>query len=198
MQCQAGPCDVLDWFQEVSKKAEWWSALFAGLATLIALLAFIAAWRAAKAAIRTYRLQQDQLREMADQTRTMQHSRKDEALYGLSIWLSGTSAKNMAIKYVNTTGHPYYNIKLEISGRSDAYHEIPVLEPSTEPTEITDLPDELAQHLHTSSPLERPGITYQFDTFDNERYIRNARGGIHSAGGNILENSPRVKWRTWR
>ncbi|TCO56787.1 hypothetical protein EV192_106262 [Actinocrispum wychmicini] len=114
---------------------------------------------------------------------------------GISIWLAPHEEDEGAdIRYVNTSGHPVYNIALEITDISDKYMKIPVLEPTTQPTTIKQATEYFAEELSFIGDLRRPGICFQFDTWEGVRYVRDHGGSVISAGGNPLYTRPHRKW----
>jgi hypothetical protein len=199
--------EVMHWIKSAITKPEWWSAAAGILGVFVALLAFYAAWRAARAAGAAYQTQLSQLDEMKSQTASMfdqvseiRQERLAAKFEGLSIWLAeesdGLSAK---IHYVNTTGHPVYNIYLEITDISERFVSISALEPTSAPKSIEKANEFFQNELRLIGDLRRPGICYQFDTSSGQRYIRDHIGSLISVGGNPAYTLPHKKWLPeWR
>ncbi len=194
---------IFDALKSAAMQPEWWSAAGSVLGLLVAILAFFAAWRAARAAVNAYRAQVNQLAEMEAQTVAMRDQvteaakqTMDARLYGISIWLSSPHPGDARadICYVNTTGHPVYNVSLEITDISDKFISIPVLEPTTQPRVIERATEFFRDELAFIGDLRRPGIAFQFDTSDGDRFERDHGGNLLSAGGNPLARRPHRKW----
>jgi hypothetical protein len=193
---------ILSFLRAAITKPEWWSAAAGMIGVLVAVMAFYAAWRAARAAGAAYRTQVLQLDEMKSQTDRMNEQvtemgmqRFTENWRGVSIWLTEEPNRLAAkICYVNTTGHPVYNVYLEITDISDRFVAISSLEPTLAPKEIHKAGEFFKDELRMIGDLRRPGICFQFDTCDGVRYIRDHSGSLVSTGGNPLYRLPHKMW----
>lgn len=188
----------------------WWTAVFTAVLGFMAVLAFVAAKRAANAAVRganaavsAFKTQQAQLDEMRHQTQKMGEkiADADSELYKISLWIESKEIDDARIMYTNSSAHPYYNVHIELSGMSDNYYVIPVLEPTTAPVELIDASKhfkrELANISFVGDGFPRPGVAFQFDTPTGHRYIRDNSGSIASAGGGPHSDPVAHKWRPY-
>lgn len=133
-------------------------------------------------------MMREQINEM------MKQGFNNDKQYEVSVWLNASPEGNgSTICYVNTSGHPVYNVRLEITEASKRYVEIPSLDPATTPTPIEKANQYFAEELRSiANHLRRPGVAFQCDTFDGDRYVRDHTGDVISVGGSAIDG-PRLR-----